>query len=527
MQFPMACVRNSDCDSSQLDSSHWLIDMEKSYRYVNLICRTGLPSRTLDTGLLGRSLETKPVFGDETPGDRPKVCLVFYSDYEEQPRHPAQCTDAIAVDSAGGAMYTIGREWWPHDHRGICIPGQCESWFDGCQTCSPLECMYQPSCAHYGRVECRGINVHDSEPATNIVSFNKWLHCGILLSAMVAMAMAGVVSKHINTEKRRRGLDNDRVALPAAENILPSSKKKPKAAGDKDGHHTVALDTNMWLDLPSGAGMGDDFQCVAEYHAWMMPSPSLAEFDFEARVWDSGSGSGSDTSETSESDSDSREIDFQSAMSIEDASITGMHMVETDWMDQPQSAIATAEIRENQIAIFDPDSQWVTGGLESANDTRNPMPKPAAIIVDENAADGKIYRCPVPGCQYGSPKRRYVGDHLRTHRKKGSLAKNFKCQFPGCTYAAAQARYIGEHMRRHSNIRPHKCSVPNCDYAGFAKGHLIRHMATHADTYKRHQVRLVRIFRQLFLICCGPGLSSAHTPAATTRRLSQRIWLST
>jgi hypothetical protein len=43
-------------------------------------------------------------------------------------------------------------------------------------------------------------------------------------------------------------------------------------------------------------------------------------------------------------------------MPIEDASITGMHTkfsmlhVEIDWMDQPQSAIATAEIRENHIA---------------------------------------------------------------------------------------------------------------------------------------------------------------------------------
>eukprot|EP01051_Picozoa_sp_SAG22_P010372 SAG22_NODE_931_length_6450_cov_2.817981_7_plen_827_part_00 len=95
-----------------------------------------------------------------------------------------------------------------------------------------------------------------------------------------------------------------------------------------------------------------------------------------------------------------------------------------------------------------------------------------AIIVDENAgADGSspLYRCPFEQCRYSSPKRRYVADHMRTHKKLGPDAKRYPCPHPGCDYSATRARYIGEHMRRHTGVKQHKCTHPGCTYAAAAR----------------------------------------------------------
>jgi hypothetical protein len=99
-----------------------------------------------------------------------------------------------------------------------------------------------------------------------------------------------------------------------------------------------------------------------------------------------------------------------------------------------------------------------------------PGPK-LTILTDDSGADGRVFRCPVAGCTYASAKRRYVGDHMRTHEKRDPNAKRFGCPYPGCTYSCTRVRYIGEHMRRHTGIKPHKCEHPGCTFtAGLDEG---------------------------------------------------------
>ena len=126
-------------------------------------------------------------------------------------------------------------------------------------------------------------------------------------------------------------------------------------------------------------------------------------------------------------------------------------------------------------------------------DEHAPRGPKLAIIADDSGADGRVFRCPVAGCAYASPKRRYVGDHMRTHDKRDPNAKRFGCPYPGCTYSCTRVRYIGEHMRRHTGIKPHKCEHPGCTFTAAAKSHLTRHAAIH-KVVKPYQVCFRRPF---------------------------------
>lgn len=120
----------------------------------------------------------------------------------------------------------------------------------------------------------------------------------------------------------------------------------------------------------------------------------------------------------------------------------------------------------------------------------NPRPSRPRInvIVDENAPNGRKFKCPLPGCKYAATRRRYVGEHLKTHETAANT-KNFKCPVEGCEYKATRRRYVGEHMRTHTGEKPHKCTHPGCEYAATGSGHLIRHMSVHSGN-KRHKCKV-------------------------------------
>jgi hypothetical protein len=93
----------------------------------------------------------------------------------------------------------------------------------------------------------------------------------------------------------------------------------------------------------------------------------------------------------------------------------------------------------------------------------------------EGSAPKQVFHCPVEGCGYSTPERRYIMGHMRVH----SGHKPFKCQEEGCGYASYSSQHLTRHARVHSGERPFKCSWPNCGYAASQKGHLQSHMLKH------------------------------------------------
>eukprot|EP01043_Picozoa_sp_COSAG02_P035112 COSAG02_NODE_2494_length_8688_cov_2.385144_1_plen_1760_part_00 len=93
----------------------------------------------------------------------------------------------------------------------------------------------------------------------------------------------------------------------------------------------------------------------------------------------------------------------------------------------------------------------------------------------EGGAPKQLFHCPVEGCGYSTPERRYIMGHMRVH----SGHKPFKCEVEGCGYASYSSQHLTRHARVHSGERPFKCSWPNCGYAASQKGHLQSHMLKH------------------------------------------------
>ena len=100
------------------------------------------------------------------------------------------------------------------------------------------------------------------------------------------------------------------------------------------------------------------------------------------------------------------------------------------------------------------------------------------MAAQERARGGatkQLFQCPVEGCGYSTPERRYIMGHMRVH----SGHKPFKCQVEGCGYASYSSQHLTRHARVHSGERPFKCTWPNCGYAASQKGHLQSHMLKH------------------------------------------------
>ena len=102
----------------------------------------------------------------------------------------------------------------------------------------------------------------------------------------------------------------------------------------------------------------------------------------------------------------------------------------------------------------------------------------AELVAAERARGGAAqqrFYCPVEGCDYSTPERRYVMGHMRVHTGH----KPFKCPVEGCGYASYSSQHLTRHARVHSGERPFKCTWEGCGYAASQKGHLQSHMLTH------------------------------------------------
>merc|ERR1711871_1049313 len=115
---------------------------------------------------------------------------------------------------------------------------------------------------------------------------------------------------------------------------------------------------------------------------------------------------------------------------------------------------------------------------EILQDTLSRVETLGAEIAAQEKARGEpkqMFSCPVEGCGYVTPERRYIMGHMRVH----SGNKPFKCPVEGCGYASYSSQHLTRHARVHSGERPFKCTWPGCGYAASQKGHLQSHMLKH------------------------------------------------
>ena len=118
------------------------------------------------------------------------------------------------------------------------------------------------------------------------------------------------------------------------------------------------------------------------------------------------------------------------------------------------------------------------GRLASKDTHRRVEAAGAELVAAERARGGATqqrFYCPVEGCDYSTPERRYVMGHMRVHTGH----KPFKCPVEGCGYASYSSQHLTRHARVHSGERPFKCTWEGCGYAASQKGHLQSHMLTH------------------------------------------------
>ena len=87
---------------------------------------------------------------------------------------------------------------------------------------------------------------------------------------------------------------------------------------------------------------------------------------------------------------------------------------------------------------------------------QRPPVAPRLQPTNPTAAETRPYKCSVPGCTYTATRKRYVGEHMRTHTGH----KPHKCTYPGCNYAAARTGNLNQHMRVHTGEKPFKCDWP-------------------------------------------------------------------
>lgn len=112
-------------------------------------------------------------------------------------------------------------------------------------------------------------------------------------------------------------------------------------------------------------------------------------------------------------------------------------------------------------------------GVEGAPNAAAPSSAPlaaaaAAVVVG-------VFRCGLPGCDYSTHVRRYLGEHVKTH----TGYKPHACAHPGCGYRTSGAGHLKRHMRVHSKEKPFKCTVEGCDYATSQHTHLRVHTRVH------------------------------------------------
>jgi hypothetical protein len=97
------------------------------------------------------------------------------------------------------------------------------------------------------------------------------------------------------------------------------------------------------------------------------------------------------------------------------------------------------------------------------------------IPVADSGDAARPFKCTVPGCNYTTTQRRYVGDHMHTH----TGFKPHKCQFDGCDYRASGTGHLFRHMRVHTGEKPYKCDWPECEYASSQPSFLKIHKRKH------------------------------------------------
>eukprot|EP01050_Picozoa_sp_SAG11_P014268 SAG11_NODE_1739_length_4338_cov_2.727294_2_plen_555_part_00 len=98
--------------------------------------------------------------------------------------------------------------------------------------------------------------------------------------------------------------------------------------------------------------------------------------------------------------------------------------------------------------------------------------------LDASGGVARPFRCPVVGCNYSAPYRRYLSAHMRYHLGH----KPFICDYKGCKYACSTSSHLARHKRVHTKEKPFRCHFPGCQYAGTQSGHLAAHQRTHRSS---------------------------------------------
>ena len=122
--------------------------------------------------------------------------------------------------------------------------------------------------------------------------------------------------------------------------------------------------------------------------------------------------------------------------------------------------------------LTQPLDQLVSGSIEWTQHVTQDKALATAKLQDSVPT---LYKCPVDGCDFSSPKRRYIMGHMRAHGPTNS----FPCAVPGCGYTSHSNQHLVRHMRVHTGERPFKCQWKGCNYAAGQRSHLQTHMLKH------------------------------------------------
>lgn len=435
----------------------------------------------------------------------PNQCVILAQGFEKGINSRAGCITGIIVSRTGVPVGTMDGKDNPagaHDVWGNCIPGLCESWYDGCRACAPLQCMYNQQCENpTGTARCTSFNNliggagtiasdddgegSDFDQKVAFAISDIWKY--VALVAMVSLVALGVVSRGAGNqpEKRSRSTSSDNMEAdlqPADMSDvgwpLPTSfdgvqkpairnKKRPKASAVPPAifvSSDVEVDTSerSWqfaADSSDSFSESDSFEYdnttdfLAAYDEWMgRPDEEDSSLD----------GSTTDDWRATSSDSGSAEqvepqmqmpsrvgLDFDStttvrpdtAMSLRSDAAMSSRLPQLQYGNDRMSVTSNHQATRGYACAPCVAPDLSPKLLEPTAAAAGAAKKPTiGQVVD--AAGVKTFWCPFSDCKYSSLKRRYVADHMRTHKKDDPAAKRHACSFPGCDYSAARLRYV-------------------------------------------------------------------------------------